>query len=457
MSSQTMPAQGVVARPSRRPIAAAAFGNFMEYIDFGSYGFLAVIIGKTFVGGESAAVQLLSSLAVFGVSFFFRPLGGAIFGYIGDKHGRKASMVWAVILMAISTGAIGLLPPSSRAGVLAPVLLVVCRAVQGLSIGGEYSGGSTYIIESAPVNHRGLWGSVMSWTAAGGALVGNALVLILTVSLSTPDMNGWGWRIPFLIAFPIGGVGLWMRLKVEDTEVYKHMKERSGGVVENPYRNMRWESIKAILLCIAFGGGTSFAYYYFATYFNTFLSATLGFSRPQALTIAFVSLTIYGCCTAISGWLSDKWGRKKMFVFGFFAFVVYGIPVFYIMKNGGFVGAFIAIVIFGMIESILNVLTVIVMPEVFPANTRTTGASIGYNIGVALIGGTGPFIAAFLVSRTGNPIAPGYYFSAFMLVLAIIVAVWLPETSGRNLHRMAARKGEVVETGAPEPEVPMHV
>lgn len=253
----------------RRSLVSAVFGNFMEYIDFGSYGFLAAILGAEFFSGSSAATQLLSSLAVFGVSFLFRPLGGALFGYIGDRYGRKASLSWSVILMAVSTGAIGFIPPSASIGLAAPLLLVACRAVQGLSIGGEYSGASAYVIESAPQNRRGIWGSTMSWTAAGGTVVGSALVLALTTTLSAEAMSTWGWRVPFLIALPLGVVGLYMRLKLADTPVFEALRAQTNGP-GNPYRSFGLPGVKTILLCIAFGGGTGLGYYYFATYFNTY-------------------------------------------------------------------------------------------------------------------------------------------------------------------------------------------
>jgi MHS family proline/betaine transporter-like MFS transporter len=428
------------------------FGNFMEYIDFGSYGFMAAIIGKVFFSGSSTGTQLLASLAVFGVSFLFRPFGGAIFGYVGDRFGRKTALVWTVIMMAFSTGVVGLLPSSARAGLLAPVLLVICRAVQGLSIGGEYSGGSSFVVESAPLNKRGVWASTMSWTAAAGTIVGSALVLILTASTSTAAMDSWGWRIPFLIAFPLGLVGLYMQLKLQETQVFKDLQNRSGEQVKNnPYRRLGLSGVKKLGLCVAFGGGTGLGYYFFATYFNTYLSSTIGMARTPALIISLVSLAIYGGCTPLVGMLSDRFGRKKMFVIGFFAFVIYGIPAF-LLVGTGFAGAFVGIVIFGMIESILNVLTVVVMPEIFPADTRVTGGAIGYNIGIALISGTGPFVAAALVSATGYKLVPGFYLVALMLVIGIIVLLWLPETAGRNLYLSTkqANDADVAIASAPE-------
>ncbi len=436
----------------RRPPLSPVFGNFMEYIDFGSYGFMAAIIGKVFFNGSSATTQLLSSLAVFGVSFLFRPFGGAIFGYVGDRFGRKTALVWTVIMMAVSTGVVGLLPSSAKAGALAPLLLVICRALQGLSIGGEYSGGSSFVVESAPLNKRGVWASTMSWTAAAGTIIGSALVLILTASTSSASMDSWGWRIPFLVAFPLGLVGLYMQLKLQETQVFKDLKAGEGGKVKaNPYSRFGLSGLKIIGICVAFGGGTGLGYYFFATYFNTYLSSTIGMARTPALVISLVSLAIYGACTPIVGMLSDRFGRKKMFVIGFFAFVIYGIPAFLLMGSG-FAGAFIGIIFFGMIESILNVLTVVVMPEIFAADIRVTGGSIGYNIGIALVSGTGPFVAAALVSATGYKLMPGFYLVALMLIIGIIVLLWLPETAGRNLYlsTQQAKDGSVAATSAAE-------
>jgi MHS family proline/betaine transporter-like MFS transporter len=432
MTSPASAATPQIPTVQRRSMISAVFGNFMEYIDFGSYGFLAAIIGSVFFSGGTPAVQLLSSLAVFGVSFLFRPFGGAIFGYIADRYGRKTSLSWSVILMAVSTGLIGCIPNTHAIGALAPILLVLFRIIQGLSIGGEYSAGSAYVIESAPTNRRGVYGSFMSWTAAAGTIVGSGLVLILTGVLSSDAMNSWGWRIPFLIAFPIGLVGLYMRLKLEDTPVYRDLQDTVTKPI-NPYRALGLKGVKAILLCIAFGGGTGLGYYYFATYLNTYLSSNVGMDRTAAITINLVSLVVYGACTPFVGMLADRFGRKWLFVIGFFAFAVYGIPVFFLL-NAGFGIAFAGVLLFGIIESILNVLTVVVMPEIFPTNSRVTGGAIGYNIGIALISGTGPFVAALLVTISGNPIAPGFYLAAMMLIVGIIVVLFLPETKNRSLY-----------------------
>ncbi len=288
MASTSATSSGTRSAAHRRTIISAVFGNFMEYIDFGSYGYLAAIIGSQFFSSFSSAGQLLSSLAVFGVSFLFRPLGGVIFGYIGDRYGRKVSLSWSVILMAVATTLVGCIPSSATIGVLAPILLVLFRAAQGVSIGGEYSIAAAYIVETAPKNRRALWASNMSWTSAAGTLVGTALVLILTANLSSSAMNSWGWRIPFLIALPLGVVGLWMRLKLEDTEVFDQMREAKKGAIENPYSKLGLTGFKGILLCVAFGGGTGLGYYYFATYLNTYMSSTLSYSRPQSLTIGIV-------------------------------------------------------------------------------------------------------------------------------------------------------------------------
>jgi MHS family proline/betaine transporter-like MFS transporter len=195
------------------------------------------------------------------------------------------------------------------------------------------------------------------------------------------------------------------------------------------------------VLCIAFGGGTGLGYYYFATYLNTYMSSTLAFSRQQALTISLISLAVYGALTPLVGLLVDRIGRKKLFVAGFFLFAVYGIPVFFLLGLG-FAPAFAAVLLFGAIESILNVILGVQMTEVFPANIRSTGASLGYNIGIALISGTGPFVAALLVSVTGNPLSPGFYLVAIMLIVGIVVAVFLPETKDVDLHYQDVERAE---------------
>jgi MHS family proline/betaine transporter-like MFS transporter len=431
----------------RKVILATLIGNFMEWFDFAVYGFVAAIIGATFFPASNPTAQLLSSLAVFGVAFFFRPFGGAIFGYIGDRIGRKASLAAAIIMMSLSTTLIGLLPGYAQIGIWAPILLVVIRLIQGLSVGGEWTGASAFLVEYAPKNKRGRWASLISMTAAIGMVAGSGTVYLLTLGLSEEHMNSFGWRIPFLAALPIGIVGLYMRVKLEDTPVFKELEKRQEATGQqkrtNPFKHIGKDGLRNILIAAAFSAATGTGFYYFATYFNNFLGSTIGFPRPQAVLLSVISLAIYAVLCYFAGALSDRIGRKATYLIGIFGHAALVLPIFWLMATGNFGLALLGLAIYAISQAMINVMASVVIVEFFPPKIRLTAGSIGYNIGLGPIAGVGPLVAAALVAATGDPMAPAYYLIALMLVIALILIFFLPETKGRSLIAEGAEASPV--------------
>ncbi|HEY0248150.1 MAG TPA: MFS transporter [Gryllotalpicola sp.] len=440
MSSVTATSGGRKKPSQLASVVGTVFGNFMEFIDFGSYGFVAAIIGAQFFTNSSPVVQLLSSLAVFGVSFLFRPVGGALFGYIGDRYGRKTALTWSVILMSLGTGLIGCLPNHSTIGVAAPVLLVLLRAIQGVSVGGEFAGSGAYIVEMSPANRRGLWSSFVSFSSAIGTLFSSTLILILTSTLTTDAMNTWGWRIPFLLAFPIGAIGLYMRLRLDESPVYEHVRDTAAMELtsRNPYRHYGWQEIATILISLVFAGGAGLGYYFFSSYFNTYLTATAGLSRTAAIALSSISLLFYAALLPLAGLVSDLIGRKWLFICAFFAHAIAAVPLFFMLGSGSIGLALGALLIYAVIQSVVNVLTSTILAEMFNAKTRVSGGGIGQNVGV-IIGGTGPFVGAFLVAQTHLSYSPGIYFAIVMAIVGIVMAFTLQETYKINLYRNTAR------------------
>jgi MHS family proline/betaine transporter-like MFS transporter len=422
---------GNEVRPgAKRSTVSAVFGNYIEYVDFGSYGFMAAIIGANFFPGDASA-QLLSSLAVFGVTFFFRPFGGFLWGYIGDRHGRKNALVWAIALMSLSTALIGVLPNYAAIGIAAPVLLVVLRSIQGISIGGEFAGAGTFIAETAPSNRRGVWSSYISVSAALGTLTASTLVLTLTLTLTSEQMSSWGWRIPFLLALPIGVVALIMRAKAEETEVFVKMREKEKAP-NNPFKGFGKEEVKNIFIVAVFASAAGLGIYYFFTYFNIYLSTTVGLSSSTAIGLTAVGLILYSVMCPFAGLIGDLWGRKRPFVISLIGLGLVAVPVFMLLGTG-IAAAIVGLIIFGLAQSVVNVSTSVVLAEMFRARSRMSGGAIGHNIGLALVGGTGPLVAAALVSLTGNPLAPGFYLGAVALLAGVITWVVLPETGKRSM------------------------
>ncbi|UKA60448.1 MFS transporter [Arthrobacter sp. FW306-2-2C-D06B] len=427
------PAPFVVdARARRRVIGATLIGNFMEWFDFAVYGFVATIIGATFFPSGDATSQLLSSLAVFGVAFLFRPMGGAVFGYIGDKIGRRTSLALAIVIMSVATAVIGVLPGFASIGVAAPTLLVAIRCIQGLSVGGEWTGASTFLVEYAPDRKRGLWSSLIAATAALGIIAGSAMVFLLSNTLSQQDMNSFGWRIPFLLALPIGIVGLFMRMKLEDTPVFREI-EKTGGRV-NPFKHIGKGGIRNILIAFAFSSATGTGFYYFATYFNNYLSVTQHFPRPAAILLSTLSLVLYAILCPLAGAFSDRFGRRISYILGCAGLAVLVIPVFLLMSSGQFGLALLGLGIYAVAQSLLTVMSSVTIVEFFPPKIRLTAGAIGYNLGVGPVAGMGPLVAAALVAATGDKLAPAYYLMGLMIAVAIVLVKFLPETYKRSLY-----------------------
>jgi len=422
----------VESRARRRVIGATLIGNFMEWFDFAVYGFVATIIGATFFPAGDATSQLLASLAVFGVAFFFRPLGGAVFGYIGDKVGRRTSLALAIIIMSVTTALIGVLPNFTSIGIAAPILLVTIRCIQGLSVGGEWTGASTFLVEYAPDRSRGLWASLIAATAALGIIGGSAVVFLLSAALSQEDMTSFGWRIPFLLALPIGLVGLFMRLKLEDTPVFQQIENKVGRV--SPFKHIRRGDLRNIFIAFAFSSATGTGFYYFATYFVSYLSVTLHFPRPTAILLSMLGLALYAILCPFAGAFSDRFGRRISYILGCIGLAVVVVPVFLLMASGEFVLALLGLALYAVFQSSLTVMSSVTIVEFFPPTIRLTAGAIGYNLGVGPVAGMGPLVAAALVAATGNSLAPAYYLLGLMTVVALVLLKFLPETYKRSLY-----------------------
>ena len=432
MSTST---ERVDARPGgmRRIAVAAGFGNFMEWFDFAVYGFFAVTIGHVFFPSDNPTTELLSALAVFGVAFFMRPLGGVILGNVGDRVGRRAALAASVLLMGVSTTLVAALPTYESVGLLAPILLVVLRCAQGLSAGGEWAGSSSFLVEYAPRNRRGLWGSVVTATAALGSLAGALVAIALTSWLTAGQMEAWGWRIPFLLAAPLALAGLYVRLKLEDTPVYREL-QRERRVARAPVREALKTNRKPIVLIFFCAAVEGLGYYYLATYVINFLTSDgVGMETSLALAATAGGLAIYAALCPFAGLLSDRIGRKPSMVLGSLGLALFAIPVFVLMSTGSVVAVVCAIAGFAIFEAMVNVTTVVLLVELFPARTRMSGGSIGFNLALAAIGGPGPLIAAALASWIAFAGAGAFYMVAVALVSLFVLARWMPETRGIDL------------------------
>ncbi len=418
----------------RRAVAGASIGNAVEWFDFAIYGFLATFIaGQFFPAGDETAA-LLNTFAIFAAAFFMRPLGGFVFGPLGDRIGRQRVLALVILLMSAATLGIGLLPIYGAIGVLAPLLLLVLRCLQGFSAGGEYGGGAVYLAEFATDERRGVTVTFMVWSGVLGFLLGSITVTLLQAVLSTAAMESYGWRIPFLIAGPLGLVGLYIRLRLSDTPQFAELS-KSHQTAESPLReavSTAWRSILQVIgLMIVFNIG----YYVVFAFLPSYFINTLQFSATDA----FLSITL-ACLVALVlilplAMLSDRIGRRPLLIGGAVAFAVLGYPLFLLLNTGSLVAAIAAHCVLAAIESVYVSTAVSAAVELFATRVRFSGFSIGYNVCVAVFGGTTPYIVTWLTATTGDAIAPAYY-----LVIAAMVSfgvvLTLRESAGRSLTQV---------------------
>ncbi len=418
-----------------RTSVAVGIGNFMEWFDFAIYGFFAVLIGELFFpAGADPVVAALSSFSVFAIGFLMRPLGAFILGPIGDKHGRRTALVVSVVLMGTATFLIGVLPSYAAIGVAAPVLLVLLRCAQGLAAGGEWSGSAAYLVESAPANRRGLFGSLISGTAALAFIVGSFVALWINSSLGQEALRSWGWRIPFLLALPMALIGLYIRMRLGDTPVFTTLQEKHE-VADAPLKQASdRRNLYAILLTFAFSSVSGLGIYYLATYMNNHFTNALGFDRPHALLLSGIGLFLYMLMCPLAGMLSDRVGRRSIQLLGTAGFVVLSIPAFLLFETGNSVLIVAGVALLGVCQALCSVTNVVLLVELFPASTRSSGSALGYNLGLALIAGPGPLIATALVNASGSTLSPSWYLVAVSVVALPILLKWLPETFKRDIH-----------------------
>lgn len=417
---------------SRRVAVAAGIGHFLEWFDFAVYGFLAATLGQLFFPTGNPTTSLLASLAVFGVAFFFRPLGGLVIGAFGDRAGRRAALSLAIVVMGICTIGIGLLPTYASIGIAAPILLVLLRCAQGFSAGGEYAGAAAFLVEYAPERKRGLFSSVVSAGAGLGVMGGGAVTLALTWSLSAEDMSSWGWRVPFLVAGPLAVLGLYVRLRLEDTPVFRTLQD-THTVEHAPLSTAARQSRSGILLVFACTAVTGLGFYYLATYVNTFLTTRVGLAPATALQVAIAGLFLYSLMCPFAGMLGDRIGRRPTMLIGAAGIAVCAVPTFALLATGNWLLALLGVVTLAWFEAMVNVMLGVIMVEMFPARLRVTGSSIGFNVAQAVVGGPGPFVAASIAAALSLVVAPALYLTAVAALAFLVLLKWLPETKGTSL------------------------
>ncbi|MFB7786357.1 MFS transporter [Streptomyces vinaceus] len=419
-----------VRRPStpRRALLAGSVGNLVEWYEFGVYGSLATVIAANFFRyeGSSGAEALVATYASFALAFFFRPVGAVVFGRLGDRLGRRPALVVVVGLMTLATVTIGLLPTRAAIGAAAPWLLTLLRALQGLSAGGEFGGAVSLMTEYAPVGRRGLYGAWQSFTVALGLLTGAGTAAALASALPAEALYAWGWRIPFLLALPLGAVALWLRTALDEPP--PPPAAPAGGAPVGPR-----ELARAVVLGIGRIMGWSAAGYTFLVVLPSYLQATLGASLREALLATALANVGFAASILPAGALSDRIGRRPVMLGGALGVVVLALPLLHVLQSPGAPPWFRAgaVLLAGALVGLMAGPGPAMLAEMFPRRVRCTGLGLAYALAGAVFSGCAGLVITALIARTGDTSVPAYY-AAGACALSCCALLGLPGRGHRE-------------------------
>lgn len=401
-------------------IVPGIVGNVLEWYDFSLYGYFAPLIAQLFFPTHSKTLSLIATFGIFAVGFLMRPLGAVVFGHFGDRYGRKKTLAFAVILMAVPTVLIGLLPTYAVAGIWAGILLTICRLLQGLAVGGEFSGSIVYIIEHAPANYRGFYGSLAMFSAFAGLLLGSAVGALVSGITAGTEFAAYAWRIPFLFGIVLGFVGLYLRLGMPETPNFNALLT-SGRTLKNPLMTALKQHpalmLKATGLVFLPAMGFYLLFVYLSSYFTLYLKLPL----HTALIINSVNMAVITLAIPFAGYLSDKVGRKPVLFTGALAMFLFAYPLFLLLGQATIVTTIIAQAIFALIASFCYAAIPATLVEMFATDIRYSAMSLPYNLANTIFGGTAPLMATFLITMTGTILAPSFYLIFAAVVMMVLV------------------------------------
>lgn len=406
---------------ARQVLGPGMVGNVLEWYDFALYGYLAPVIARLFFPSDDALTGLIQTYAVFAIGFLARPVGGALFGFVGDRFGRRTMLSWSIAMMALPTFLVGTLPTHQDIGVFAPVLLIVLRLLQGMSSGGEYSGSVTFLVEHAAPNRRGLYGGLAQSSAMIGGLMGAAVGWLVTDLMPADALDSWGWRLPFFSGILVGAFGLWIRIGIPDSPVFQQMKDK-GKLERRPFRAALAGQKRAMAFCVALNWAASAGYFVIFTWFVGYMSDVIGLPLHVALAIGTAGLVLGLACTVGMGYLADRIGHLRVLTIALSASMLLAVPLLLLTTNAtvwAMLAAQLALAV--LISGILGTLPAVFV-SLFASHMRCTAFSVSYNLSVAIFGGTAPLVATGLIQVTGWSIAPGLYLSTAMLIGLIAVA-----------------------------------
>ena len=421
---------------ARNSVIYGSSGTVVEWFDYGLYLYLVPVMAPLFFPSDDPVLSAIASLGVFAAGSIMRIAGGAFYGRIGDRKGRKQALVLSILLMTIPLGLTAFLPTYAQIGIWAPILFTLMRLAQGFSAGGEYSGTVVQLVEQAPTKRRGFVAATAVLTSGVGILLASLSVSALTTWLSPEAMSSYGWRIGYLIG---GLIGLWalvMRRKMSETDAFEKEKE-DGTVPKHPLRYALKNLPGPVLIAALLAGYGGILYYVVLGFVPTILDSFTEIQSDVALWITTGMTVVYAFATPAFGWLSDKWGRRPSLLGSAIGFLILSIPLFFVLTHDSVIPVMMAGLGMLMLLMLYTGPVVAAIGEQFPSAARYSALAVGYNLGSAILGGTAPLIAAATIDWFGTPVAPAYYLMACS-VIAIPLLLKLKETNGMSLAQIDA-------------------
>jgi MHS family proline/betaine transporter-like MFS transporter len=420
-----------MAQSSLKTSLTGAIGNVLEWYDFAVFGFVAPLISAQFFPSSDPRSGLIKTFGVFAAGYLARPIGGVFFGQIGDRLGRKRALQISIASMAVPTTLMTVLPTHAQVGLLAPILLVILRLAQGLSVGGEFIGSSCYLVEVAPAKRRGLSGSWSMFGAVTGILLGSAAATLAHNLLSPEQIHTWGWRLPFLGGLLVGVIGWRMRRGIAETPEFE--KVRKAGATETlpavqALREMPWRVVQVGGIVLLLGVGIYTLFVWMPTYLTHFVQPPV----THALLINTLAMVLLIAVMPVAGILADRFGYKLVLSTGALLTSIVVYPLFRWMDTGSVVAVCIAMAVFAVLNGCVQGAMAVAMVDLFPPRLRYSGMAIGYNMTLAIFGGTAPLVATWLITETGDLTAPAWYLVIISVATLLFTLSMKPYPEGQR-------------------------
>lgn len=417
-------------------IIGGTIGNLTEWYNFLLYGYLASVISQLFFPYHDKLVSLTLTFTVFALSFFARPFGGILFGWIGDKYGRQRALLFSLTLMAIPTFLIGCLPTYASIGIASPILLCLLRLCQGLSAGGEHTGSAVYVAEYAPANRRSLWVSTVPISAALGVLISSIASLIIVNSFTHAQLLAWGWRSGYWIGTILCIISIALRITLPETPCFQNLqKETQRHRVTLSHLLKDSSVIKNLFLVFILASCWGVFYQIIFIWMPTYLTEINHFTNAMGLQINSIFMLLFTFLILCMGYCADYMSRKRMLILSCSLMVLMAIPLFMLLSAGSLLQVYFAMTLFTIIFSIFIPAAFVCMVESFHTEIRYTGLSFAFNMGLAIFGGTCPLIVTWLIEVTGNNIAPGFYMMLFS-VIGLLASIVIHDKRGEVIEKI---------------------